>query len=114
MGGVLDEADVPGPGRLSAERAGAWRGRCGGSPPRAGGRPALSVRSSSPGDCGETTSGNFSPVLGHGIALAFLPPDIEDGTAVQVDVRGTALAGTVVATPSSAGLMTASGRRGPA
>jgi aminomethyltransferase len=48
---------------------------------------------------GETTSGNFSPVLGHGIALAFLPPDIEEGTAVQVDLRGTALPGTVVATP---------------
>jgi aminomethyltransferase len=48
---------------------------------------------------GETTSGNFSPVLGHGIALAFLPPDIEDGAAVQVDLRGTALEGTVVATP---------------
>ena len=48
---------------------------------------------------GETTSGNFSPVLGHGIALAFLPPDIEDGAAVEVDLRGTALAGRVVATP---------------
>ena len=31
---------------------------------------------------GETTSGNFSPVLGHGIALAFLPPGVEDGAAV--------------------------------
>ena len=28
---------------------------------------------------GETTSGNFSPVLGHGIALAFLPPDGRGG-----------------------------------
>ena len=32
---------------------------------------------------GEVTSGNFSPVLGHGIALAFLPPDVEDGAAVD-------------------------------
>ena len=48
---------------------------------------------------GEVTSGNFSPVLGHGIALAFLPPDGEEGTSVSVDVRGTALAGRVVATP---------------
>jgi len=48
---------------------------------------------------GETTSGNFSPVLGHGIALAFLPPTVEDGTAVEIDLRGSALAGTVVATP---------------
>jgi glycine cleavage system T protein (aminomethyltransferase) len=48
---------------------------------------------------GQVTSGNFSPVLGHGIALAFLPPDVEDGTAVEVDVRGSRLAGTVVPTP---------------
>jgi aminomethyltransferase len=48
---------------------------------------------------GETTSGNFSPVLGHGIALAFLPPLIDDETLVSVDVRGTALAGRVVPTP---------------
>jgi glycine cleavage system aminomethyltransferase T len=38
-------------------------------------------------------------VLGHGIALAFLPPAIEDGAPVEVDLRGTALTGTVVATP---------------
>ncbi|HEY5877029.1 MAG TPA: glycine cleavage T C-terminal barrel domain-containing protein [Ilumatobacteraceae bacterium] len=45
------------------------------------------------------TSGNYSPVLGHGIALAFLPPDIEEGAAVSIDVRGSALTGTVVPTP---------------
>ncbi len=48
---------------------------------------------------GDTTSGNFSPVLGHGIALAFLPPDVEEGTAVEIDLRGAAIAGTVVSTP---------------
>jgi aminomethyltransferase len=48
---------------------------------------------------GEVTSGNFSPVLGHGIALAFLPPDTAEGTPVTVDVRGRGLAGHVVATP---------------
>jgi aminomethyltransferase len=37
---------------------------------------------------GDVTSGNFSPTLGHSIALAFLPPDIADGDAVTVDVRG--------------------------
>ena len=37
---------------------------------------------------GVVTSGNFSPMLGHGIALAFLPPDVVDGDAVTVDVRG--------------------------
>ena len=48
---------------------------------------------------GETTSGNFSPVLGHGIALAFLPPEVEEGTAVEIDLRGVGLPGRVVATP---------------
>jgi aminomethyltransferase len=48
---------------------------------------------------GEVTSGNFSPVLGHGIALAFLPPDVDDGAAVTIDVRGAALPGRVVPTP---------------
>ena len=48
---------------------------------------------------GVLTSGNFSPVLQHGIALAFLPPDIAIGTAVTIDVRGSALAGTVVEAP---------------
>ena len=48
---------------------------------------------------GETTSGNFSPVLGHGIALAFLPPAVDEGAPVEIDLRGTALAGTVVPTP---------------
>jgi aminomethyltransferase len=48
---------------------------------------------------GELTSGNFSPVLGHGIGLAFLPPDVEDGTALDVDVRGSTLTGRVVPLP---------------
>ena len=39
---------------------------------------------------GEVTSGNFSPVLGHGIALAFVRPDVGEGATVTVDVRGTA------------------------
>jgi len=48
---------------------------------------------------GETSSGNFSPVLGHGIALAFVHPDVSVGSAVEIDARGTMLAGTVVDTP---------------
>ena len=50
-------------------------------------------------DIGMVTSGNFSPVLGHGIALALLPPDVADGAAVTVDVRGHPLAGRVVPIP---------------
>jgi aminomethyltransferase len=48
---------------------------------------------------GVVTSGNFSPVLGHGIALAFVPPDVAEETAVIVDVRGSHLPGTVVPLP---------------
>jgi aminomethyltransferase len=48
---------------------------------------------------GEVTSGNFSPVLGHGIALGFVPPDTAEGTAVTIDVRGKELAGRVASTP---------------
>jgi aminomethyltransferase len=48
---------------------------------------------------GEVTSGNFSPTLGHGIALAFLPPDVEEGAQVAIDVRGTEVPATVVRTP---------------
>ena len=63
-------------------------------PPRAGqtvlvdGQPA-----------GEVTSGNFSPVLGRGIALAFLPPSVGVGAEVEIDVRGERLAARVVKTP---------------
>jgi len=48
---------------------------------------------------GEVTSGNFSPALGHGIALAFLPPATEVGAEVMVDLRGTAVPARVVPTP---------------
>ncbi len=48
---------------------------------------------------GEITSGNFSPVLERGIALAFVPPDLADGAAVEIDIRGTQTPATVVALP---------------
>jgi aminomethyltransferase len=48
---------------------------------------------------GVVTSGNFSPVLGHGIALAFLPPDVAEGAAVAIDVRGESVPARVVPTP---------------
>jgi aminomethyltransferase len=48
---------------------------------------------------GEVTSGNFSPILGHGIALAFLPPTTAEGDTVNIDVRGKTIVGRVVATP---------------
>ena len=48
---------------------------------------------------GSVTSGNFSPVLGKGIAMTFLPPDVQLGTAVEVDLRGKPAPGTVVKLP---------------
>lgn len=48
---------------------------------------------------GMVTSGNFSPTLGHCVALALLVPTTEIGDAVSLDVRGTLLPGTVSATP---------------
>jgi aminomethyltransferase len=50
-------------------------------------------------EIGTVTSGNFSPTLGHAIALAFLRPDVEPGAAVQLDVRGQLLDGEVVKPP---------------
>ncbi len=63
-------------------------------PPRAGqavlrdGRPV-----------GEVTSGNFSPGLEAGIALAFVPPDTEIGDELAVDMRGTPVPAHVVKLP---------------
>lgn len=63
-------------------------------PPREG----QTVRSGAE-EIGVITSGNFSPVLEQGIALAFLPPDIEPGTAVTIDVRGTDVPAVVTSPP---------------
>lgn len=41
---------------------------------------------------GELVSGNISPVLGKGIAMGYVPPDLsEPGTMLTVDVRGKTL-----------------------
>jgi aminomethyltransferase len=49
---------------------------------------------------GEITSGALSPTLGHPIAMAFVDPaHAEHGAAVEVDVRGSRIAATVVALP---------------
>jgi aminomethyltransferase len=48
---------------------------------------------------GVVTSGNFSPTLGHGIALAFLPPETAEGDAFTVDVRGRAVPAVVTKLP---------------
>jgi aminomethyltransferase len=47
---------------------------------------------------GEVTSGNFSPMLGRGIALAFVPPEVGEGDHVTV-VRGASEAVATVVRP---------------
>ncbi len=37
---------------------------------------------------GVVTSGNFSPTLGHGIALAFVATDVDDAAPLAVEMRG--------------------------
>lgn len=95
-----DKGDFRGRGALAAERergvARRLRGLVleGRQPPREGNPVLVDGK-----PLGEVTSGNFSPVLGTGIALAFLPPDVEPGAAVEVDVRGRALPATVAKPP---------------
>ena len=63
-------------------------------PPRAGCKVFRDDR-----EVGEVTSGNFSPTLSHGIALGFVPPELVIGAKIEIDVRGTRLAGEIVPTP---------------
>ena len=37
---------------------------------------------------GAVTSGNFSPTLGHGIALAYVSPPIDSDAPVEIEIRG--------------------------
>jgi aminomethyltransferase len=67
-----------------------------------GRRPARDgsvVKDASGTDVGVVSSGNFSPTLGHCVALAFVSPSVNVGDAVSLDVRGTLLPGVVVKTP---------------
>lgn len=48
---------------------------------------------------GVTTSGNYSPSLQHGIAIALVSSTTKVGDHVSIDVRGTRLEGQVVKTP---------------
>jgi aminomethyltransferase len=50
---------------------------------------------------GEVSSGTFSPLLGVGIAMAYLSPteEFEPGTEVEIDIRGRRAPARVVKTP---------------
>jgi len=95
-----DKADFRGRAPLAAERE---RGpsRCLAGLALAGRRPARDGAAViiDGAEVGVVTSGNFSPTLGHAIALAFLPPHVEIGTEVAVDVRGEQINARVVKTP---------------
>jgi aminomethyltransferase len=96
----MDKPEFRGKGALEAQRAAGLtrtlRGlRCEGRrPPRADNDVLVDGQV-----VGTVTSGNFSPVLGVGIAMAFLPVDTPDGEAVVIDVRGAEVAATVVPMP---------------
>jgi aminomethyltransferase len=68
-------------------------------PGRRPARDGAHVLDSTGSEVGFVTSGNFSPTLGHCIALAFVAPSTNIGDAVSMDVRGTLIDGVVVATP---------------
>ncbi|MGA1744412.1 MAG: glycine cleavage system aminomethyltransferase GcvT [Ilumatobacteraceae bacterium] len=96
-----DKDDFRGKSALANERAvGVRRKLCGirttgRRPPRDGARVMVDGV-----DSGVVTSGNFSPVLGAGIAFALLTPEATQvGRSVVVKVRDSELPGTVVATP---------------
>ena len=48
---------------------------------------------------GTVTSGNYSPMLGHGIALALGDPGLDVDTPVEIDLRGRRIRGQVAPTP---------------
>jgi aminomethyltransferase len=96
----FDKGDFRGRDALLAQREGGLTRRLRGlvaegrQIPRAGCSVAIDGTA-----VGEVTSGNFSPELQHGIALAFLPPDVADGATVTIDVRGRDVTATVSPTP---------------
>jgi aminomethyltransferase len=53
------------------------------------------------GPAGEVTSGTFSPLLGVGIALAYLSPAdaFDEGGGVEIDIRGRSAPADLVRTP---------------
>ncbi|MEW6155130.1 MAG: glycine cleavage system aminomethyltransferase GcvT [Actinomycetota bacterium] len=64
-------------------------------PPRSG----YPVMAGTDETIGVVTSGNFSPTLGHGIALALLSPHSREGHQVTIDARGQSLPATIAPLP---------------
>ncbi len=95
-----DKGDFVGRGPLLAEKERGPDRRLRGlvvdgrRPPRAG---QAVVHDGAP--VGVVTSGNFSPMLEHGIALALCDTGVEPGAEVGIDQRGTAVPARVVTPP---------------
>jgi aminomethyltransferase len=62
-------------------------------------RPGMIVQSPDGKNCGEITSGTFSPTLKHGVALALLNPSLKIGDTVKIDVRGRVSEAEIVKPP---------------
>jgi aminomethyltransferase len=62
-------------------------------------RPGMIVQSADGRNCGEITSGTFSPTLKHGVALALLNPSLKIGDTVKIDVRGRVSEAEIVKPP---------------
>lgn len=95
-----DKGDFRGRAALDAERAAGpsrllWGLRCDGRRPPREGHPVLMDGE----PVGVVTSGNFSPTLGCGVALAFLPPAVAAGAAVTVQIRDKNVPAVVVDPP---------------
>lgn len=96
-----DKDTFQGKSALAAEKAAGVSRRLAGIT-IAGRRPArdgTKVLSHDGTEIGLITSGNFSPTLGHCIALALLNPEVQIGDEVVLDVRGALIPGKVSATP---------------
>jgi len=68
-------------------------------PGRRPARDGTRVLDAAGNEIGFISSGNFSPSLGHCVAMAFVKPSTAVGDSVSMDVRGTLIEGVVVATP---------------
>lgn len=96
-----DKPDFHGKAALLAEKnRGVARRLIGISiPGRRPARDGTRVIDSDGSEIGFISSGNFSPTLGHCVAMAFVSPSTQAGDAVSMDVRGTLINGVVVAIP---------------
>ncbi len=60
-------------------------------------RPGYELRAGA--SVGSISSGNFSPVLGHGIAMGYMSPPVAAGADLEVSMRGTWTPATIVKPP---------------